>query len=296
MRKIDSEIFTKEYLYVNVNPKAFRVRLNSYAANHIEPIEREKDKELERLSSGEINKEGGGVSKIIGGITFLSFCLGFFICGANCMESNSIGYWIGTTAIGFAFSLFVALLYELGAQRGNDKISKDKDIVGEDANNKIKVINSEVERIYSEYCIAFEEEVQKQSVIYAESKLAQEVITWMTKGFDNTIKSAKRDSYIKGIKVPFEFSVYRDKITCPLGIYDFEKKRCSFLETQIEQAALARALSSQIQLNIVMSYTKDPSGTIPKITWTNEYESDCSKSKILYEAINGFYETVKQWG
>ena len=87
----------------------------------------------------------------------------------------------------------------------------------------------------------------------------------------------------------------KDKIVCPLGKYDFIEKRCSFLETEIERAALASVIASEIQLNTVMSFPEDPSKTIPRVTWVKNYVKDHVSACVHYEASNGFYEAVKKW-
>ena len=133
------------------------------------------------------------------------------------------------------------------------------------------------------------------SVRYSESKLATEVIDWMSKGFSKTIDASDRRSHIEKINVPFSFKVYPDKISCPLGTYDFEIKRCANLNSPLEQTALARAIASSIQLNITMKYPKDASGTDFVLDIAYAYSENYVSISIIYTAPNGNYKPVKQW-
>lgn len=89
--------------------------------------------------------------------------------------------------------------------------------------------------------------------------------------------------------------MYTNKITCNLGTYDFEIKRCSNLTSPIEQTALARAIASAIQLNIVMKYPQDESGTSISIYIDYNYSTECPTTTVTYVAPNGNYRAVEKW-
>lgn len=133
------------------------------------------------------------------------------------------------------------------------------------------------------------------SVRYAESALATEVINWMTEGFARTIDATDRRSHIERINVPFSFNVYTNKITCNLGTYDFEIKRCANLTSPLEQTAIARAIASAIQLNITMKYPKDASGTDFVLNISYAYAENHVSASITYTAPNGNYRSVQSW-
>ena len=160
---------------------------------------------------------------------------------------------------------------------------------------KIEEINSTYKKKYEDYLKTFEFTAQQNSVKFAESKLAKEVIEWMTEGFSKTIDATDRRSHIERINVPFAFNVYTDKITCNLGTYDFEIKRCSNLTSPIEQTALARAIASAIQLNIVMKYPQDESGTSISIDIDYNYSAESPTTTVTYVAPNGNYRVVEKW-
>lgn len=133
------------------------------------------------------------------------------------------------------------------------------------------------------------------SVQFAESQLASEVIDWMTNGYAKAIDSADRRSYIERINVPFLFKVYFDEITCNLGTFYFEIKRCANLNSPVEQTALSRAIASAIQLNVTMKYPKDASGTDVVTDISYSYGADYVEVRLNYSAVNGNYEAVRDW-
>ena len=130
---------------------------------------------------------------------------------------------------------------------------------------------------------------------YASSKVAQEVIEWMTSRFCQAIDAAKRDSYVETIEVPFMFRVFKDEITCNFGTYNFMEKRCQDLDTNLKQAALSRAIASAIQVSIIMKYPKDITGTQVKIDLSYKYSELASEATITYIAPNANFKAVREW-
>lgn len=159
----------------------------------------------------------------------------------------------------------------------------------------IENLRNEYTKKYNDYVKSFENDTQQRSIQLAESSLAKEVIDWMTEGFSKAIDAADRSSHIQVIDVPFVFNVYRDKITCNLGTYDFEIKRCDNLTSPVEQSALAIAIASAMQVSIIMKYPKDVSGTDVSINIGYDYTAECSIAKITYVAANGNYQAKKSW-
>ena len=160
---------------------------------------------------------------------------------------------------------------------------------------EIESIKTNALREQQEYTGQFEKNAQDMSVQFAESELAKEVIEWMTQGFCKTIDSANRQSHVEQIIIPFAFNIHTEKITCNLGTYDFELHRCRNLNSPVEQTALARAIVSAIQLDIIMKYPKDASGTDVTINIDYSYTEEYPVTTITYVAPNGNYETVRGW-
>ena len=191
-------------------------------------------------------------------------------------------------------------------KKHNVGIDRQIEKKGQDTKNGIVQANKERDKAvenakkkaaerYNAYLLGFNEEAQKLSVNFAGSSLAEEVVNWMTNGFAHTIDSADRRSHVEKITVPFIYKVYKDKIVCNIGTYDFKVKRCDELKNPLEQTALARAMASMIQLNITMKYPKDASGTNIVTNISQEYFDIYVATTITYTAINGNYKKVQSW-
>lgn len=275
-----------------------------------------KDNAVHSLSSSKNNSEpeygtfagGGFVTGLVVG-AFVCFTNGDAI-DAKINFSSSIGsalmFWLLFGIVGAVIGLILCGLLAAAQNGSNNSIdnqiasqkrSTDQKIEMENqkCNEIIKRIREDANAQYVAYLNGFNAEAQKMSVRFAESPLAVEVIDWMTNGFANTINSADRRSHVQEIKIPFVFKIYRNKIECNLGTYDFEIKRCDELETPLEQTALARAIASAIQLNITMKYPQDVSGTKIVTDISYDYYNNHVSATIIYTATNGNYKKTRGW-
>ena len=235
----------------------------------------------------------------VGGF-FVGVVAGFLGCVTICGYDND--YWFGGI-ITWVVVIVLSILIGLGICA----------MVQKTVNSHNQIINSKVEQEavkcdqrnaniqnqaaieQQNYLDAFEQNAQNMSVQLAESELAKEVIQWMTDGFSKTIDAADRRSHIEQISVPFQFKVFVDKITCNLGTYDFELKRCRNLTSPLEQTALARAIAAAIQFNITMKYPKDASGTDRAVNFEFSYTDTHPVATLTYAAPNGNYQAVRSW-
>lgn len=182
--------------------------------------------------------------------------------------------------------------YSISRYKAKTQAYKDNKIQIE---QRIYEIEEDTKHEIDEYKRLFDLNAQNMSVDYAESELATEVINWMSDGFSRTIEAADRRIHIEKINVPFNFTVYTNKITCNLGTYDFEIKRCENLTSPLQQAAISRAIASAIQLNVTMKYPKDVTGTEFVLNTSYTYIGDCVSVAITYTAPNGNYQSVQSW-
>lgn len=72
---------------------------------------------------------------------------------------------------------------------------------------------------------------------------------------------------------------------------DFELDRCSNLETPLEQTAPATA----IQLNTVMHFSKDPSGSGILVEIDYKYVNKSVHTTVCYSAENLYYKDKTIW-
>ena len=235
---------------------------------------------------------------------FSAFCvgglLGFFGCSFVCIsDMDNFGWslltWIAVIAISEVVALVIypisLHIYQANEKQLDNKLEEES--IKYDG--FISEIKEQADTMQKEYLSNFEKAAQNMSVQLAESELAKEVIQWMTEGFSKTIDAADRRSHIEQISVPFQFKVFVDKITCNLGTYDFELKRCRNLTSPLEQTALARAIAAAIQFNIIMKYPKDASGTDRAVNFEFSYTDTHPVATLTYAAPNGNYQAVRSW-
>ena len=241
-------------------------------------------------------KPDGGLITFCGGV--IGCAIGFFTCVSNCNGETFgevFGPWILLTIAGLAVGGILAAIinkqYEENAQEIASQISSEEN---HSQVSREKIL-TDAENEYERYVLSFESVAQSMSVQFAESQLAVEVVEWMTNGFIKTIDAADRRSHIENIYIPFNFNIYANKITCNLGTFDFEIKRCRNLNNPLEQTALARAIASTIQLNITMKYPQDISGTNIVINTGYSYGEDHVSTNVVYTANNGNYRAVRDW-
>lgn len=161
--------------------------------------------------------------------------------------------------------------------------------------DRINNILSDARYQKERYLETFDNDVKELSDQFATSETAKEVVNWMTEGFCKTINNADRRSHIEKVNIPFEFKVYTDRITCNLGTYDFELKRCKKLDGASAQAALAKVIATALQLNIVMKYPKDISGTDISVLISYEYCEKYPAVTVTYSAANGKFKSAREW-
>lgn len=203
--------------------------------------------------------------------------------------------WAVCIAIGIGVGYVIHSSRESSYKQNNLDISNLQEQERIKSEERIKGFKADAMREYQEYLRKFDIQAKNESVKFASSELAEKVIDWMTKGFIVTIKATDRRAHIETIEVPFSFNVYKDRITCNLGEFDFEVERCRNLNTPLEQTALGRAIATAIQLNITMEFPEDPSGSNIVIDIHNNYFKDYVSTNITYTAPNGNYEVVKSW-
>ena len=279
-----------------MTPKQFNEESKRKEQKNLEDARKKFEEKEERISQIENDKVSYSTSW---GITFGLITVMYLL---ECIIGENGGFFEIVTDIVIGGSiiatLFSPIIHGIRVVRKNSskkailaEINKPDESLEETKKNIIKAAEDERKK----YSDLYEREVQRRSVNFAESVLAKEVIEWMTKGFCKTIEAADRRSHIQKINVPFNFHVYSNKITCNLGTYDFELHRCANLTELMDQAALARAIVTEIQLNIRMKYSKDMSGTDFNLSIEYEYGDDSFSTSISYEAPNGYYKEVRKW-
>ena len=161
---------------------------------------------------------------------------------------------------------------------------------------RTKTVNQECD----EYDAGFEREAVNLGVQFAGSEMISEIASEISDNFIKTINSADRSPHIEYINVPYEFKVFRDKITSIHGTVDFHLKRYRVLQYAVEQAALAKTIGHDIEVKLKMEVSKDASGTKPDIQIEYKYPyynrfNEGVTVIITYSALNGNYKSVQGW-
>lgn len=281
---------------LNVFPPVYNNQLESQAQNDVSSETSQNYQRVNQLNSGRGNEPT--IGDWSGGGFCIGLVIGFFVCIGVCNSSgygDGFGTWVFCAIIGTVLGAVFCVVAK-GTYSNNISVIESRiDQSNRDYQNRVSNIQRTKDQQTVEYLKAFENEAQNQSVRLAESELAKDVISWMTDGFCKTINSADRRPHVEQINVPFIFNIFKKKITCNLGTFDFELKRCRELRDPVEQTALARAIASTIQLNLVMKYPKDASGTDISININYSYTNNSVTASITYIAPNGNYQRVKDW-
>ena len=206
----------------------------------------------------------------------------------------------------YCFISWIANLIRDTIERSNhNKFTKEIQEFNQAMQNDIKCHRDNIEKNILLYEKEFEEETKRLILHYANSELTKEVIEWLTQKCLKTIQAADRSEHIENITIHFDVHVYSHKIIMfddsrnetdeedyDYEEYDFEKHRCENLPNSVSQAAFTRVLAAQVQLNIMMQYENDSSGTEYKIDieYTNE-RTAC----LVYTAPNGNYKSIHHW-
>ena len=281
-------------MQVKVFPEEQKAILNQEMEQAINQERQKSAENINNIRKSLPKKPNTGDSFIYGGMAGL--VVGLFIC-ANMASNMGAAFitWVICGAIGGFIGKAIGKSMDASHEEAVSANNQSQQSENNKLQRKIEEITATYQKMYENYVKNFELTAQQESVKFAESRLAKEVIEWMTEGFSKTIDATDRRSHIERINVPFAFNVYTNKITCNLGTYDFEIKRCSNLTSPIEQTALARAIASAIQLNIVMKYPQDESGTSISINIDYNYSTECPTTTVTYVAPNGNYRAVEKW-
>lgn len=283
-------------MQTNVFPSEYNRTVDERTSNKVNEARQRSSSRIQSINNSRTSapKDAG----ISWGIMIGMFG-GFIACSCVCISNESVGAGFGTWVVVGIISLVIGFLIDKSAESAYDdnQANADSRVREEESSieNEVKIIQSDAQSEKNQYFNEFENNAQNLSVQFAESELAKEVIEWMTNGFCKTIDAADRRSHVEKITVPFVFNVFNNKITCNLGTFDFELKRCRNLNSPLEQTALARAIVSAIQLNIIMKYPKDSSGTDISIDISYSYTNEYPATTITYVAPNGNYKAVRGW-
>ena len=223
-------------------------------------------------------------------------------CGCCCLELEVDRDLIATLSVCagtvvFLIGLTMILSGQNAYQKATETASANVCEESKRCNDAIELLTKRAQQDCEEYAKNFEQSVQEKSVHFVKGSLVQMIAEQMASIFSKYVDTADRRKHIPNINIPFSFQVFRNKITFPLGTFDFEIERCRALGDCAEQAALSMAIASSVQTDIVMKYPQDKSGTDidVSIRYTYGGEYGPATATITYSAPNGNFMNVQDW-
>ncbi len=160
----------------------------------------------------------------------------------------------------------------------------------------IRRIRDEGEAEKKKYREAFDKTVSDVSVQFAGSDAVQRFVEWIRPSIEKAITQADRRPHIEIIKAPVTFTVFADRITAPNGKYEFAVERLTNMKDFSEQAGLARAAASALQLDIMERHPSDICGTFPTVRLQFDYGTENgAAATVIYEAPNANYQPEAEW-
>lgn len=235
---------------------------------------------------------------------------------------------VGATAgMAIPFILLAIVFVVLFNILSKKHVRKKSEKLHQQAEEPLALAEAEAEKIKAaaaekaqEYIDAFWGEAQQMSLRFAESAAADSIVEWAAEHFFKIIDSANRGSHLEYVEACCRLTVFPDKIDfghlksmkkpetaeeiiaarygtdCPrIDTWNFEERRCQQLTSPLEQAALAHALATKLQLETMMAYPEDTCGSAVEIIIDRHTDRETAKVNICYRAANLDYQAVQKW-
>lgn len=283
------------------SPREYEKELERQKQNQIGLLKSEKDHKIRVLETKLQSKKLDNMQKVLFFISGLILFIPIFglidllrrICGDNTSQHDFFQFF---WALGFDvfISSFIAKLIK---KKNNKRINMKILVIEEEYAKKVSELDVQTKELMNKYLVLYKNKVNEKSISFANSELAKEIIGLLSNEFARNINALSRTSNIQFITYTYSFRVYYNKITSDKALwFDFDEHRCRNLDDVTEQEALAKILATQVQLNTMMNYSEDPSGTPIKLNINYVYPNDqCVEVRLEYVALNGNYEQVRNW-
>lgn len=280
-------IVQKNFEQVNEEQRRNKKEYNAKSVKievEMEEIEnRLKDPKWRRQCNTEKWAGRGGV---VGFVIFLltAFNSGFFNGVIIGLISWGCGWCIG-------YSMFHG---EVSSDRERKKaLEQELEDAKADLFQKNKQVKDEADQKLKEYTAKFNQQVQEKSAEFAESKLCEQIALWAFEQYAKEIDDADRSSSEKKIEVFGKLCMYEDHVEFNDNVFDFKEQRVQNISKPIEQMAIIRVIATKLNLQIVMKYPQDLSGTENKVRL--DYDDNVARVTVHYYADNGNYIAESAW-
>lgn len=227
---------------------------------------------------------------------------GFIACTEIAWNGGN-GYlsaWVWYTVIGAVSGILIRKVLIMNRQKVNANLS---DQIAQEQGRfeqQREEIRQQKGKEYADYINGFNQQVKTASVQFSNSIQANSVANYLSKTFNEIIDTADRSAYIERIEASFQFIVYKScikyfDIKNECQTIDFNKNRLNDLNGPVDQAALARVVSNNLQVNTNMAYPHDSSGTAIVIDVKENYTAEAVVMILTYIAPNGYYRASQKW-
>lgn len=168
-------------------------------------------------------------------------------------------------------------------KRANRIIEKfEYDVVG--VKKKKTDISNEYRNKIFEYKKEFYAESDKRTSKFAGNPVTDEIIQWMATVIINDINTANRGPQISVVQKVLNFKVTEDEVITYFGNYVFEEHRISNLADAVETMALAKAIGTGLQTEIMVQFPIDPMGTPARVNAAYTDDGHAALGRITYNS------------
>ena len=185
----------------------------------------------------------------------------------------------------FVALLLVGMNYYLYA-----KVERDRIKLRNELDMQMSKIRARFAEEKASYQLEFEKTARETSFQFVEDELTQNLANWLSERFTKDIYCTSRGESIKQVRVPFSFNVEKNELVYGTERYNFEVHHYKNLSSPLEQAALAIAMATALEIEIRTKFPKDKSGTDITLDTKYVYTETHPNVTMTYIAENGNYK------
>ena len=153
-----------------------------------------------------------------------------------------------------------------------------------DVKKKKADISNEYRNKILEYKKEFYEESDKRTPKFVGNAVTDEIIQWMAAVIINDINTANRGPQISSVQKVLNFKVTEDEVATSFGNYIFIQHRISNLVDAAETMALAKAIGTGLQTEIMAQFPMDPMGTPARVNASYTDDGHAVLGRITYNS------------
>lgn len=137
--------------------------------------------------------------------------------------------------------------------------------MAEERNKKRIDIENSFRHKEATYKKEFYEESDRRTAKFAGNPVTDEIVNWMAEILAQEINKAERGPQTIAVQRKLEFSIVEEKVKTHFGEYVFVDHRVSDLADAADAMALAKAVGTGLQAEIMARFPIDPMGTPVKV-------------------------------